>query len=239
MSGQIITVEGIGEVLFCKKNHVRQMSIKMRPFQPIQLTYPARVSGQVALNYILSKQDWVNRTRKKIQQIEKKASDAQQLIIHEHQENIVYEKTRGEKLKVRLSGENIRISIPSTMGVNHPSVSQAVKSGIMQKLRNRAKIELPRRVEVLAKRHGFSYNQIFIKNMRTRWGSCSYANNINLSMFLINLPEHLIDYVVLHELVHTVHKNHRKEFWDRLESVCPGSANYVKEIKQYQFLVLN
>jgi predicted metal-dependent hydrolase len=58
-------------------------------------------------------------------------------------------------------------------------------------------------------------------------------------MFLINLPEHLIDYVILHELVHTVHKNHMKEFWEKLESVYPGSAGFSKEIKQYQFLVLN
>lgn len=239
MQGQIITVDGIGSVLFCKKNHVRKMSIKMRPFQPVHLVFPSRVSSQIAMNYLLSKKDWVIRTHQKIQEIEQKATDAQEKVISLHRDNIEYLKTSGEKLRVKVAGEKIRISVPAGMGLSHPSVSQAVRSGIMQKLRARARFVLPKRVEELAALHGFTYNRVFVKNMRTRWGSCSYANNINLSIFLLNLPGHLVDYVILHELVHTKHKNHKKEFWDKLESVCPGSVDCAREIKKYQFLVLN
>lgn len=211
----------------------------MRPFQPVQLVFPSRVPSQTAMNYLLSKMDWVKRTRLKIQEIENKAADARERAINRHKDTIEYLKTTGEKLRVRLEGEKIRISIPAGMGLNHPSVSQAVRSGIMQKLRARARFVLPKRVEELARYNGFTYNQVFVKNMRTRWGSCSYENNINLSIFLLNLPPHLVDYVILHELVHTVHKNHRKEFWDRLEAVCPGALEYAREIKKCQFIVLN
>jgi predicted metal-dependent hydrolase len=239
MSDQIITVDGIGQVLFCKKSHIRKMSIKMRPFHPIRVTFPARVSKGVAMNYLLSKQEWVIRTRIKIQHIEKKASEVRQFYFEDQKKNIEYIKGTGEKPGVSVKGEMIRISVPVGFETSHPLVAQAIKTGILEKMRRRAKMILPQRVEYLANSYGFNYNRIFIKNMRTRWGSCSYANNINLSMFLLNLPEHLVDYVILHELVHTIHKNHRPEFWEKLERVCPNSAAYAKEIRQYQFFVLN
>lgn len=239
MTEQIITVEGIGQVLFCKKTHVKKMSIKLRPFQPVRVTFPLRVSGQRALNYLLSKQEWVLRTMAKINNIEKKASEAQELIYRVEKENIEYVNSKGTLIKIRLIGEKIRVSIPANIEINHPSVLQAAKKGILQKHRNRARLILPKRVDSLARKYEFAYKKVFIKNMRTRWGSCSYANNINLSMFLLNLPDHLIDYVILHELVHTTHKHHRKEFWEKLKEVCPGSLEYVKEIKKYQFFVLN
>lgn len=66
--------------------------------------------------------------------------------------------------------------------------------------RPRAKRKLTRRLKHLAGKHGFTYNRVFIRNQKTRWGSCSYKNNISLNVKIIRLPEELLDYVIMHEL---------------------------------------
>ena len=83
-----------------------------------------------------------------------------------------------------------------------------------------AKVILSKRVEELAQRHGFRYNKVSVKRMSSRWGSCSAKGNINLNIKLLKLPDHLRDYVILHELVHTIHKNHGALFWKTLSDVC-------------------
>lgn len=106
-----------------------------------------------------------------------------------------------------------------------------------ESLRRMALGYLPGRTEELARRHGFSYRRISVRRSRTRWGSCSAANNINLSLYLMKLPSHLIDYVILHELVHTVHKNHSPAFWEMLELHTGNARGLSKEIKKYSIIM--
>ena len=96
-----------------------------------------------------------------------------------------------------------------------------------------ARIQLQQRIEQLSKQYNFKYNKLFIKNQKTRWGSCSQKNNINLNAKLLNLPKELIDYVILHELVHTKVKNHSNEFWKTLDTYINNSKKYDKELKKY------
>ena len=61
------------------------------------------------------------------------------------------------------------------------------------------------------------------------WGSCSSKNNINLNYLLVMAPMSVIDYVIVHELVHTIHRNHSANFWKSVESIMPD----YKEQKQW------
>ena len=81
----------------------------------------------------------------------------------------------------------------------------------------KAKAFLKNRLRELAEQHGFEYNKVFIKNQKTRWGSCSGSNNINLNINLASLTDELRDYVLLHELLHTRIKNHSKKYWAQLD----------------------
>lgn len=94
----------------------------------------------------------------------------------------------------------------------------------VERLREQAKRFLPPRVEILARRYGFTYNKIILKNIRSRWGSCSHVNNLNFSIYLMYLPDELVDYVILHELCHTVHKNHGTHFWELMDGITDGKA---------------
>jgi len=83
----------------------------------------------------------------------------------------------------------------------------------------------------LAKEHGFTCNKVSIREQRTRWGSCSYKNNISLNLKLVLLPEELIDYVILHELVHTRIHNHSKKFWAELDRYTGNGKAMAKRLR--------
>jgi predicted metal-dependent hydrolase len=94
------------------------------------------------------------------------------------------------------------------------------------------------RVEQLARMHGFAYNRVFIKNQKTRWGSCSNKNNINLNINLVRLPQELIDYTILHELVHTRIKNHSPKFWDQMDALLGDARKIDKKLSGYEVVLI-
>jgi len=79
---------------------------------------------------------------------------------------------------------------------------------------------LSARLNQLAGKYGFTYNRLFIRNQKTRWGTCSSRNNISLNINLLRLPQELQDYVMLHELAHTRHKNHSRDFWAEMDRLA-------------------
>ena len=99
--------------------------------------------------------------------------------------------------------------------------------------RAEAKAKLMSRLNKLTEKNGFTYNRVFIRNQKTRWGSCSSKNNINLNVKLIRLPDELIDYVILHELVHTRIKNHSREFWAALDRLVRDAKKMQSRLKEY------
>ena len=87
------------------------------------------------------------------------------------------------------------------------------------------------KVEYYAKLMGVTYGRITIRNQKTRWGSCSSDGNLNFNFKLFFLPEHLMDYVVVHELSHRIHMNHSKDFWKVVATYCPEYKKCTQELK--------
>ncbi len=105
-------------------------------------------------------------------------------------------------------------------------------------LRNLAATELPNRVHVLASPHGLSPSAIHVRNQRSRWGSCSARGRISLNWRLVQVPPHIRDYIILHELAHLRHLNHSPSFWNEVRRLCPGFEAAESWIKAFgnQFL---
>ena len=103
-------------------------------------------------------------------------------------------------------------------------------------LRRKAQSVLPAQLAQLAALHGFKYSCVKIRKSKSRWGSCSTKKTINLSFYLLLLPEHLIEYVLLHELCHTVQMNHSPAFWALVDKCTQNKAKELrKELKKYKF----
>jgi predicted metal-dependent hydrolase len=80
---------------------------------------------------------------------------------------------------------------------------------------------------------GIQYNRITIRSQKTRWGSCSSAGNLNFNIRLADVPEELLDYVIVHELAHRREMNHSTDFWKIVEREIPDWRERRKRLKEY------
>ena len=114
---------------------------------------------------------------------------------------------------------------------------QAAQMGILsdkeiRKLKRDAKKIIPERVEYYAKLSGITYNRIFIRLQKSRWGSCSIEGNLNFNALLALMPLGVLDSVVVHELCHRRHMDHSKAFYDEVLKIFPDYKKWDKWLKE-------
>lgn len=109
----------------------------------------------------------------------------------------------------------------------------AVRAKTIVILRKEAKAHLPKRIHFLASKHGYEYSSLRFTHASSRWGSCNNKRAISLNIALMNLPFELIDYVLLHELAHTVHMNHSNSFWEAVAQTDGEYLHHRKQLKRH------
>ena len=129
----------------------------------------------------------------------------------------------------------MQIICPPTADFTDENLQDWLRKVIEESMRRNAKSILPPRLERLSKQCGLSYTSVKINSSQGRWGSCSGRKDIKLSYYLVLLPSHLIDYVLLHELCHTREMNHSERFWALLNQLTEGKALALREeLKKYR-----
>ena len=113
------------------------------------------------------------------------------------------------------------------------SVSRQAKSVFEHWYRQQARKIISERVNIYANGYGFQYQGIKITSAQTRWGSCSINGSLNFSWRLILAPLKQVDYVIVHELVHTIHHNHSERFWKKVEDLMPDYRERQKWLRKH------
>ncbi len=177
----------------------------------------------------------------------------ERIIIDPEMGNVIFKKQASNKhYVIRLKGTKVVVSLPligsyrramevyqenreKILNLYRLAKAREIPEYDKEILKKKALLYLPERLDKLAGQYGFSYQSLKITRSRSRWGACSSKGVIHLSFYLMLLPEHLIDYVILHELCHTHHMNHSPLFWSLLDSQTGGNARALrKELKDYR-----
>lgn len=136
---------------------------------------------------------------------------------------------------ISLTDNVLNIVCPSTVVFSDNAVQQKLRRYIENTLRNEAKRIIPEKISFYAKQNNFTFSDVKINKSRSRWGSCSSKKNINISLYCMFLPEYLLDFVILHELCHTMEMNHGEKFWDLLDKITSNKAKQLtKELKNFK-----
>lgn len=238
MPEKTVYINDVGDVLLRHSNKARHLNISIRPFAGVKVSIPVGMSYASATRFVNQKKKWIIQHLRKIKEYEIQLTVFDESTVY----NTAYHKlclksSDRENISVRLSNKKINVTYPISLNSNSKDVQSAIRLGIDRALKVEAKEFLPERVNKLAEQFGFKYDRLAIKNIKSRWGSCSRNKNINLSVHLMRLPDHLIDYVILHELAHTVHLNHSNRFWDLLDEVTGGAKILDKELKKYRIAI--
>lgn len=233
---QTLDIPEIGEILIRRSVKAKRISIRLKPFAGTTLVVPKNGDLKEGIRFIHEKKEWIKANLKKLEEKEQKLTIfSEETKFQARSFALQIQKHTSNKVRLQLKNGLLQVFYPDNVAVSTPEVQETIRYGIEESLRLEAKRYLPRRLSYLAQHHKIKYQNVTIKNLKSRWGSCSATNNINLNLHLMRLPDQLIDYVLLHELCHVYEKNHGPHFWARLDIMCKGQARLLdKAMQDYQ-----
>lgn len=182
-----------------------------------------QVFTQEDVNALLKKkQRWIDRNLKFFKGMSRINLQRNQILLYGNRYTYFYDSTYEHKIIV----DHVHKTIRAKRNLLNKAVQQQWLTDIARK-------HLTKRTEELASKLKFDYNKLFIRNQRKKWGNCSKEKNISLNWRLIKAPLFVIDYVIVHELLHTVVMNHTHKFWTILKSIYPDYKDAVNWLDKF------
>lgn len=228
-------LEGVGTVYLKRSNKAKRVIIRIKSANEVIVVVPPWVPFKTGEKFAMQKKDWIS---KHLEKFEKKKAFSrifnEQTIFKTRWHRLDIRKDARDNVGIHINQELTQITYPSHLKVEQPQIQDAIKYGIAETLRMEAKQYIPGRLNEMAEKYGFSYRKLSLKNQKTLWGSCSSVNNININIHVMRLPQHLLDYILVHELTHTVHKNHSLRFWKAVDQCLGNGKALAKELRNYR-----
>lgn len=210
MSKKSISLDGIGNITVYKRKGAKKIRLRVTSDGLVRVTIPYWAPYKTGILFAVSKKSWL------LSQLPKKPVIHHDASIGKSHRVIVQHSGGSEPVKVRCRDGAILARVPFGTEIIDETVQSELHKACVRALRTEAVAVLPVRLTELAKEHGFTYNSVSIKAMKSRWGSCTQQKNISLNVYLMQLDDDVIDYVLLHELLHTRVLAHGKPFWSEL-----------------------
>ena len=228
MAQKLVYIDGIGDVTLAKRRGTRSLRLSINPSGRIRVGLPYWLPYKAAISFAKSRRDWIAEQ----QVLNQHALLSNGLRIGKAHTLYFYRDTDSQATKTQVDKISIRISSP--YDEHDDRVQVRARVACEKALAAESRTILPQRLKTLSALHNYPYKELRIRKLTSRWGSCSNSKVITLSYFLMQLPWELIDYVILHELVHTRYLNHSPQFWQALEAIVPGAKARQKEVKLHK-----
>lgn len=232
MAQKIVELPGIGTVTLAKRRGSKNLRLSIQPDGRVRVGLPVWAPYSAGISFALSRADWI---RSHTATIQKPMLKHGQRIGKSYRLEFMSVPS-ANRTQARLGINSITIS--SNLALEHQLVQNRAAKAAERALKKEAEALLGARLKQLSARHSLPYKSLRIKKLSSRWGSCSSQAVITLNYFLIQLPWNLIDYVIVHELAHTRHLNHSRDFWALVEGIIPDAKGRRRQIKNYRPIIL-
>jgi predicted metal-dependent hydrolase len=232
MPNKVVHFKSIGPVTFFRNRRSKNIKISVKPDKSVLISFPFFVSEREVLSFLTQNEAWIRKQQDKA--VAQRKIYAVGEIIQTKQHSV--ELCSGKTEDVETIGKVVKVYSPD---FGSETGRLFLEDILNQVYRYEARKLLPPRLKELAAIHGFRYQKVSIRNNKRNWGSCSSKNNISLNLQMMKLPDGLIDYILLHELVHTEIKDHSQMFWKKLDQITSNKARKLaKEVKKYSTYTL-
>lgn len=223
---QSIHIPDVGDIQVRKSKRAKRIIYSISAEGVPRVTVPHHVPYSIAKSYVKKNVQWF----KEHVPTHKTSIVNGQQIGKEHHIHF----RRGNSLRSRVTKTDISIEVPSPLTITNAAVQAEAHKAVTRAIRRQAETYLPKLLRALADAHGYSYREVRCKNLKTRWGSCSSEQIINLNIWLMQLPENVITYVLAHELAHLNHPHHQASFWNEVALIIPDYKECRQQLKSYR-----
>lgn len=211
----------------------RNISLVIYQNGRVVLKHPARVQKKQLEDFLSEKKDWIVS---KLEQLPKDIP--QKLKFEEGEKTIIF----GSSTTITIIPKKRYVYCDGTINIpNTKTAESRIRKGkqVLKEL-------LLQKVLPLVEKTSIALNtkvtKISIKTMRSLWGSCNSKNQISLNLSLVHCPDYIIEYIILHEIAHTIEHNHSSKFWKIVESQNPNykkAEKWLKDIGKKYIYYLN
>ena len=191
---------------------------------------PLKASEKTIMGVVLKHKEWIEEKKREIKAREPKFSPKEFV----NGEGFLY---LGEWYRLKIEdNQEVPLKFVNGFYLSRNALPQA-KDVFIEWYKNMAYEKISERVNWYAQQRGFKYKKVNITSAQRRWGSSSSNGNLNFPWRLIMAPLTVIDYVVIHELVHTVERNHSKAFWVKVKMLMPNYERYKEWLRKNGYLL--
>lgn len=204
------------------RKDVKHARLRVSEDGKIRIIAPPSFSDEDITSLLNKKASWIKKNIKYFEAMSKIELQRNQLLLFGNRYNYFYDTKFSQKVIVNNEHRTITAKRDLTDSVIQEKWYRII-----------AKKYLTKRTEQLSEKLNFSFNGLYIREEQNKWGNCSTEKNISLNWKLIKAPEFVIDYIIIHELLHTVVMNHTNKFWTLLKSYYPEYKESIKWLGKY------
>ena len=225
--------DGLPEYTLRVSVRAKRMQLKVNHWGKVEVVVPRNVSIRHVAPFVRRHHRWLERALEQIQaQREETDTAGMGLPIKVHLSAL------GEDWEISYrQGERTRFTVTSEPDeprrlLVETVAGRTVRTALQAWIYDYSRQRLPSWLRQLSEECGLPYLRVGIRSQKTRWGSCGSSGNINLNRHLMFLPPHLVRYVMIHELCHTVHLNHSRRYWALVRRFVPDIEECESELRQ-------
>ena len=229
-----VEIEGNKVAYTVVKTRRKTIGITIDSNGEVKVSVPLHISEKQIRETVQKKADWII---KKVNEVIERNSNlirrqfiGGEIFLYLGNEYIL-EILEKDLCEVEVFIQEDTVTVYISKGLSEESRHQVIKEALIEWYRQRFAEIVKERIEKYSYQLKVTPCKVVIKDQKTRWGSCSIRENINLNWRLIMAPLHVIDYVIVHELCHLKIMNHSKDFWNLVESILPNYAESRKWLK--------